>query len=371
MNHSETIGKLAAAKARAQAQFTPIEKDQKVDVTTRTGGSYNYKYADLASCIAAVTPALSKEDLALFQPIKFTGDAVLVTTMLVHGESGEWMSEEFTCPVADPTDARSIGSAATYGRRYSMQGLLGIASEEDDDGEQARGGQHEQQKPADKQECPNCGVVGSVRKAQDGSWSCWRSKGGCEAKFPAGPFPTKTPEQQLMPKKVEKPKPSGSEQATRSPAQEPAREATTDPGSIANTGQNVEREEAPAATSDSRPQGTEDPAGSPSPSRQSRGRRASVPAASQDVPAGTEIHPEEGAPKQTVFTIGRTEYRTRGITAEQMLATFTLVPQVERKFGKDTARNLMRELFHVESRVELTEAQGGEFLAALKAKLEG
>src|SRR5262245_50608443 len=144
MEHSDALGNLAAAKARAQAKFYPVGKDHSAEVySQRTGKSYSYTYADLATCLDAVIPALSAEALALFQPVRFTGTEVIIATLLVH-ESGEWIREELACPVADPSDARSIGSATTYGRRYALQGMLGIASsDEDDDAEGARGGSHE------------------------------------------------------------------------------------------------------------------------------------------------------------------------------------------------------------------------------------
>ena len=145
LRHSEAIGKLAAAKSQAQGAFKSIGKDKSARVQMKSGGSYSYSYADLASCLDAVTEALSKAGLALFQPVtvESTGETpkVVATTLLVHGESGEWMSCDYEAPIVDANDARSVGSAATYARRYGLLSLLAIApSEEDDDAEAARGG---------------------------------------------------------------------------------------------------------------------------------------------------------------------------------------------------------------------------------------
>jgi len=159
MKRSETIGKLAQAKAVAQGKITAIGKDKSATVQMRNGGQFKYSYADLASCLEAVNGPLSEAGIALFQPVtvepapapadsqpkggerQARGGRVIATTLLVHGESGEWISEDYEAPIVDATDARSVGSAATYARRYGLLSLLAIApSEEDDDGEAARGG---------------------------------------------------------------------------------------------------------------------------------------------------------------------------------------------------------------------------------------
>ena len=159
MKRSETIGKLAQAKASAQGKIAAIGKDKSATVQMRNGGQFKYSYADLASCLEAVNGPLSEAGIALFQPVtvepapapadsqpkggerQARGGRVIATTLLVHGESGEWISEDYEAPIVDATDARSVGSAATYARRYGLLSLLAIApSEEDDDGEAARGG---------------------------------------------------------------------------------------------------------------------------------------------------------------------------------------------------------------------------------------
>jgi hypothetical protein len=159
MKRSDTIGKLAQAKASAQGRIAAIGKDKSATVQMRNGGQFKYSYADLASCLEAVNGPLSEAGIALFQPVvvepapastdpqpkggerQARGGRVIATTLLVHGESGEWISEDYEAPIVDATDARSVGSAATYARRYGLLSLLAIApSEEDDDGEAARGG---------------------------------------------------------------------------------------------------------------------------------------------------------------------------------------------------------------------------------------
>ena len=127
-----TTGKIYAALAKAQAAFKPCVKNKKA----------NYgKYADLASIFAATQPALNANGLAVFQRVTSRPEGVEVETILGH-ESGETISSG---PLFMPVDvknsrmnpAQAFGSARTYACRYSLSSLLGIAADDDDDGNAA------------------------------------------------------------------------------------------------------------------------------------------------------------------------------------------------------------------------------------------
>jgi hypothetical protein len=55
--------------------------------------------------------------------------AVVVTT-LAH-ETGQWVRGRLALPLAK-TDPQGIGSAITYGRRYALAAMVGVAPEDDD-----------------------------------------------------------------------------------------------------------------------------------------------------------------------------------------------------------------------------------------------
>lgn len=129
-----TYGALAAALAKAQSSFPPISRDRKVTVETRTGGSYTFKYAPLDTIIAAVRGPLSDNGLALAQLLD--GDDLV--TMLMH-KDGQTLTGRMPLPRTDGGTIQALGSAITYLRRYSIQAILGIAAEEDDDGNRAAG----------------------------------------------------------------------------------------------------------------------------------------------------------------------------------------------------------------------------------------
>lgn len=136
---SPTIGKLADSLAKAQGKFETVKKD------TKNGAYAGSKYAELASIIDATKKHLSDEGIAVIQmPRSEFGESeakmLHLTTMLAHN-SGEWISCDLSMPaiMRDRFDAQSVGSAVTYARRYSLQSMLGIAAEADDDGNAAVG----------------------------------------------------------------------------------------------------------------------------------------------------------------------------------------------------------------------------------------
>ena len=142
MNKSETIGKLAEALSKAQGMMKGAVKDSE-------NPFFKSVYADLASVWDACREPLSKNGLSVTQTTRIAdnGEPVIITTLL-HS-SGEWMSGELLVkPVKN--DPQSVGSAITYGRRYALSAIVGIAPE-DDDGEKAQGRQVEAQKQPAKQ----------------------------------------------------------------------------------------------------------------------------------------------------------------------------------------------------------------------------
>ena len=129
MNHSETIGKLAEALSRAQAEMHAA-KFNAVNPFLKNN------YADLGSIIDTAKPTLGKHGLAVTQLPYNDGDRVGVETVLTHA-SGEWISSALSLPLADEkgkSGAQVAGSIITYLRRYTLAAVLGMYSDEDTDG---------------------------------------------------------------------------------------------------------------------------------------------------------------------------------------------------------------------------------------------
>lgn len=123
---SISIAKIAKALSQFQGEV-------KNPANSAVNPFYKSKYAPLAEVLNTSKPILSKYGLATIQNPYTIDGKLFVTTMIVH-ESGEWIE---TLPLQMPTEKNTpqgIGSAITYGRRYSLSAALGLSSEEDDDG---------------------------------------------------------------------------------------------------------------------------------------------------------------------------------------------------------------------------------------------
>ena len=136
---SPTIFKLVAALARAQGKYKPLVKncEGKVNYQAREGreaGGYTFHYADLGAVIEATSEALASEELAHTALI----GAGRIRVMLMHS-SGEWLASEAPISAPEEVGVQKFGSQVTYLRRYLLAPLIGVASEDDDDGNASQG----------------------------------------------------------------------------------------------------------------------------------------------------------------------------------------------------------------------------------------
>ena len=132
---SESIGTIAAALAKAQAELTNPEKSLVATIRSPfpREGDRTFCYAPLSSGLEIVRKGLGRYEIATIQTTAIDKDAGLLrlTTVLAHS-SGEWISSEWpVCPIADIASAQRMGAALTYARRYALFTLVGIAGEDD------------------------------------------------------------------------------------------------------------------------------------------------------------------------------------------------------------------------------------------------
>src|SRR3954449_11995529 len=132
---SETVGAIASALAKAQAELENPQKTLTAVIHSPFPREDNrtFRYASLASGLDIVRKALSQQEIATVQTTGIDHDAGLIrlTTMLAHS-SGEWMSSDWpVCPVSETSAPHKMGAALTYARRYALFTLVGIAGEDD------------------------------------------------------------------------------------------------------------------------------------------------------------------------------------------------------------------------------------------------
>jgi hypothetical protein len=132
---SETIGTIAAALAKAQAQLVNPEKSLVGTIRSdqTKGAERSFRYAPLSSGLDIVRKTLSQHEIATVQitSIDETAGIVRLSTLLAHA-SGEWIASDWpVCAISETAAPHRMGAALTYARRYALFTLVGIAGEDD------------------------------------------------------------------------------------------------------------------------------------------------------------------------------------------------------------------------------------------------
>lgn len=130
MNKSDSIAKIADALAKFQADVQDPAKNS-------NNPFFKSKYVELDDLLASVRPVLSKHGLAVLQEPSGE-EKVSIKTIILHN-SGEFIEFEPVTLRPVKSDPQGIGSAITYGRRYALSSILGVAWDADDDGNKASG----------------------------------------------------------------------------------------------------------------------------------------------------------------------------------------------------------------------------------------
>jgi len=128
--NTKAISEYSEALVNAIGELSNVAK-------TAANPYFKSKYAPLDAIIDATRPILLKHGLAISQtPIFMNGTAGVETTILHRG--GHSTTTTLLLPLKDQSP-QGVGSAITYARRYALAAVLGIASEDDDDGNVSTG----------------------------------------------------------------------------------------------------------------------------------------------------------------------------------------------------------------------------------------
>ena len=128
---STDITQLAKAMLAVQKQLTPATKDA-TNPYTRS------RYATLNAVMDVCKTALLDNGIWLTQiTVPSEPGTIALLTKLTHAETGQYQASVTVLPLQKP-DCQGAGSAITYARRYALTAMLGIVTEDDDDGESAK-----------------------------------------------------------------------------------------------------------------------------------------------------------------------------------------------------------------------------------------
>ena len=124
-----TAAAASAAFIKAQSEFGVIPFDKQ-------NPHFKSKYASLGAVLRATLPALIRHGISLQSPTEVIGDEIYVKTWLIHNGLVFAVAQWPVGKVGTPP--QQLGSALTYARRYTIQSILGVVADDDDDGNAAQ-----------------------------------------------------------------------------------------------------------------------------------------------------------------------------------------------------------------------------------------
>lgn len=140
---TERNAELAMSEALAafQAECPPIPRIGTAEVKKNGVKQYEYHFAPFEKIVAVIGPILTRHGLSFTHDGEVNENNVTTICTLRH-VAGAKRTATFTAPTdqsGGKNPLQAVGSARSYGRRYTLIDVLGLTTEEDDDGVGAHG----------------------------------------------------------------------------------------------------------------------------------------------------------------------------------------------------------------------------------------
>jgi len=97
---------------------------------------FKSKYADLPAIWKAVKESMGENGLLVTHSMTAGNDGEFIVTKIIHAKTGQEM-ESISKITLSKVTAQEYGSYITYMRRYALSAMLGLVTDEDDDGNKA------------------------------------------------------------------------------------------------------------------------------------------------------------------------------------------------------------------------------------------
>ena len=131
--------KLSESTKNIFKALSDFKKDFKQPLKDADNPFFKSKYVPLENVVQSIDNEAPKHGLGYFQStVTGEGGTAGVITVITHS-TGEYIEFDPLYLKADKATAQGMGSAITYARRYSLSSAFGIASDVDDDGNEASG----------------------------------------------------------------------------------------------------------------------------------------------------------------------------------------------------------------------------------------
>jgi len=127
---------MAEALAAFQRDCPPVPRIRTAEVKKDGRKQYEYHFAPLEEIVRVIHPHLTAHGLSYTHDGE-VNDGTVRTVCTLHHVAGARRTATFTGPIdasGGKNPIQQIGSARSYGRRYSLMDVLGLVTEDDDDG---------------------------------------------------------------------------------------------------------------------------------------------------------------------------------------------------------------------------------------------
>jgi len=137
-----------------------VPKIEKKNIVKNKDGTVRYRYASLDDILKIIVPILKKYNFSISfstENIEKNGNIYVKTTCFLIHSTGIERKSEVEVPVNKDdymNDIQKIGSAITYSKRYALQNVLGITTEEDTDTSEIEPSQSQQSQQKQNQLTP-------------------------------------------------------------------------------------------------------------------------------------------------------------------------------------------------------------------------
>jgi hypothetical protein len=155
---SPECAEIFAALCDFQAKCEAPKRGKEVEVQGQTqegrAFKYKFKYAPLEEIHRVIKEPMAANGLAHRQFLASRDGEWIMRTIITH-KSGQWMGCDYPV-IAEKRGGQGFASGTTFARRYGLTLALGIAAEDDDDGNLADGNSAA---ITDTRQAPRAGMV--------------------------------------------------------------------------------------------------------------------------------------------------------------------------------------------------------------------
>lgn len=121
---------IALALSKAIVNIPTIGKTASVDYSTKEGRKIKYSFAPLSEINKAITKPLADQGLVISHQVRNNE----LISRLIHS-SGQYFENVFQLGSYGLSNIKDFGSEITYKKRYAIDALLNLSSEDDNDAE--------------------------------------------------------------------------------------------------------------------------------------------------------------------------------------------------------------------------------------------